>query len=192
AAKKPFLIIAAACLALAPWPLFLGLKGEATRLEAEALEIRSATNPLLSNQAKIQENTDAATELTEAIARVEGLVNSKVNWIHFFAELQDSLYDTKDVWLDDLEVVRGVDDQGESRYEVILLGQMLVRESVDGANNIDQAALSNRIKELQAGFESSEFIVASKQPQISWGNLFEGLNVLPFKINLIVDTAKPL
>ncbi|MEM1223176.1 MAG: pilus assembly protein PilM [Verrucomicrobiota bacterium] len=192
AKKKPLLLIAAACLAIAPWPAFLGLKSQVTNLESEAQAIRSATAPLQDRQATIQENTDKALALRESIARVEGLVNSKVNWIHYFADLQDSLYQTKDVWIDDLEIVRDVSKDGESSYEVVLLGQMLVRETAEGNTNIDQAALSNRIRELQAGFESSEFIIASKEPQISWANLFQGLNVLPFKISLIVDPNKPL
>ena len=40
--------------------------------------------------------------------------------------------------------------------------------------------------------ESSRFIVEAKPPKISWNTLKEGLNVLPFNINLVVDPAKPL
>lgn len=192
AQKKPMLVAAAICLAIAPWPAFLGLKSSVASLNKEAQAIRSATAPLQDRQATIQRNTEKALALRESIARVEGLVNSKVNWIHYFADLQKSLYQTKDVWIDDLEIVRGISEDGESSYEVVLLGQMLVRETAEGNTNIDQAALSSRIRELQAGFESSEFVIASKDPQISWANLFQGLNLLPFKISLIIDPNKPL
>jgi hypothetical protein len=69
---------------------------------------------------------------------------------------------------------------------------MLVRETVNGQGTVDQAVLSRRIRSLQTSFENSEFIVSSKPPVIDWSSLRGGLNVLPFSINLIVDTSKPL
>jgi hypothetical protein len=69
---------------------------------------------------------------------------------------------------------------------------MLVRETANGEGSVDQEVLSRRIKGLQDSFESSEFIVSSKPPKINWSSLHDGLNVLPFTINLVVDTAKPL
>jgi hypothetical protein len=81
---------------------------------------------------------------------------------------------------------------GTASYEVVLAGQMLVRESAAGQGTINQEVLSRRIKSLQSSFEGSEFVVASKPPSINWISLTSGLNVLPFTINLVVDTAKPL
>jgi hypothetical protein len=52
--------------------------------------------------------------------------------------------------------------------------------------------LADRIKQIKASFEDSNFVVASKQPKISWKYLSDGLRVLPFEINLIIDTEKPL
>jgi hypothetical protein len=74
----------------------------------------------------------------------------------------------------------------------VLAGQMLVRETANGEGAIDQEVLSRRIKSLQSSFESSEFIVSSNPPAINWSSLRSGLNVLPFTINLVVDTSKPL
>ena len=68
---------------------------------------------------------------------------------------------------------------------------MLVRETV-GQGVVDQEVLSRRIKSLQSSFESSDFIVSSEPPIINWSSLRNGLNVLPFTINLVVDTSKPL
>ena len=116
----------------------------------------------------------------------------KSNWVRFFADLQDSLHKAEDVWLDNLDVVRDVTKDGESYYEVIIEGRLLVREAINGIDNIDQDALSNQIKSLRASFEDSEFIISSHSPVVVFSNLHRGLYVLPFSINLVVDPKKPL
>lgn len=192
ASKKPFFVAAAICLALAPWPVFLGYQ----QLSAGYIEAAQATEkkvtPLQQRQSKILDNAEKAEKLSESIQLVEGLKNSKTNWIQFFAELQKSLTVAEDVWLDSLSVLREKPANGEASYEVVLEGQMLVRETANGQGAIDQEVLSRRIKSLQSSFEGSEFIVSSKPPAINWSSLRSGLNVLPFTINLVVDTSKPL
>jgi type IV pilus assembly protein PilM len=192
ASKKPFLLIAAACLALAPLPAFVAFKQANSAYADQVQAIQADLQPLQSNQARIRSNQAQAEALGESIQRVEGLVNSKSNWIQFFAELQESLHQAEDVWLDKLNVVRDQPEGGTASYEVVVEGQMLVRQTADGAVNVDQEALSRRIKSLQSSFENSEFVVSSKSPVITWTSLRDGLNVLPFSINLVVDTAKPL
>ena len=66
---------------------------------------------------------------------------------------------------------------------------MLVRQS---ANEINQDVVADRIKQIKASFEESGFVVSSSQPKISWKYLSDGLRVLPFEINLIINTEKPL
>ncbi len=192
AGKKPFLIVAAACLALAPWPAFVGLKQVSSAYQEVAQATQVEVSPLESRQATIFQNAEEAERLGQSIQLVEGLVDSKTNWIQFFAELQQSLTTTEDVWLDNLKVIRETPATGEPSYEVVVEGQMLVRESAEGASAINQDTLSSRIKSLQSGLEGSEFVVSSESPRISWKSLNEGLNVLPFSINLVVDPAKPL
>jgi type IV pilus assembly protein PilM len=155
-------------------------------------EIQSGIQPLQSFQSEILDFQTQAESTSQAITRVEGLVSSKSNWIQFFAELQESLHLAEDVWLDKLNVVRELSADGKSSYEVVVEGQLLVRESVNGAENVDENALSDQLKSLRASFEDSEFIVSSHSPVITWTSLRKGLNVLPFSINLVVDTAKPL
>jgi type IV pilus assembly protein PilM len=192
ASKKPFLLVAAVCLALAPWPAFLGYKQLSSGYIASAEATKAQVAPLQARQNQILKNAEIASKTSQSISRVEGLVNSKTNWIQFFAELQDSLTTAEDVWLDSLSVVREKPAKGEASYEVALEGQMLVRETANGEGAIDQEVLSRRIKSLQDSFEGSAFIVTSKPPNINWSSLRNGLNVLPFTINLVVDTAKPL
>jgi len=147
---------------------------------------------LQSRLSQILDNTDKAVKISESIRRVEGLVNSKTNWIQFLAELQASLTKAEDVWLDSLEVQREMPYEGEASYEVVIDGQMLVRETVGGTGGIDQEVISRRIRGMQSSFEDSKFIISSKPPNINWSDLRNGLNVLTFTINLVVDTAKPL
>lgn len=190
-AKKPFLLIAAACLALAPWPAYLAFNSSRANLDAVNAAKQVELAPLQARQSEMLTNLDEAERLGEAIQRVEGLVNSKTNWIQFLAQLQEGLTLTEDVWLDELSVLREAEEGVDPTYEVVLSGKMLVRDSV-GDGGVDQQTLSRRIKRLQSSFEVSEFVVSSKPPVIVWTSLRSGLNVLPFSINLVVDTAKPL
>jgi type IV pilus assembly protein PilM len=190
--KKPYLVVAAICLALAPWPVFFGHKelGSAYGKAAQATQAQLA--PLQPRLSQILDNTDKAVKISESIRRVEGLVNSKTNWIQFLAELQASLTKAEDVWLDSLEVQREMPYEGEASYEVVIDGQMLVRETAGGTGGIDQEVISRRIRGMQSSFEDSKFIISSKPPNINWSDLRNGLNVLTFTISLVVDTAKPL
>jgi uncharacterized circularly permuted ATP-grasp superfamily protein len=153
--------------------------------------MKSVTRPLIERQSQIEKNAVQAVAVSQSIELVEGLKNSKTNWIQFLAQLQASLSSAEDAWLDALSVERDEPIDGVASYEVVLQGQMLVRETV-GQGVVDQEVLSRRIKSLQSSFESSDFIVSSEPPVINWSSLRNGLNVLPFSINLVVDTSKPL
>ncbi|TVP75738.1 MAG: hypothetical protein EA353_13345 [Puniceicoccaceae bacterium] len=192
ASKKPFLMVAAVLLALAPWPAYLGYKQQSAAYDAAARATQAEVAPLQSRLSTISENAEQAQQISQSIERVEGLVNSKTNWIQFFAELQQSLTIAEDVWLDTLRVIREQAAGAEPTYEVVVSGQMLVRETAEGSGGVDQEILSRRIRSLQSSFENSAFIVSSGQPNINWATLRGGLSVLPFTINLVVDTSKPL
>lgn len=206
--QKPILAVAAVLIALFPWFIYSGIS-KASDMKVEALrELKQVAQPYHSNEAIISENEAKARILSQSISQVEGLVDTKTNWIQFFADLQESIYSAKDVWIDDLTVVRqnadedpfeddyGYSDYEESEdvaevpdYEVVVKGKMLVRQP---ANEINQDVLADRIKQIKASFEESGFVVSSSQPKISWKYLSDGLRVLPFEINLIINTEKPL
>lgn len=190
--KKPILLIAAACLALAPIPAYLGFKASAAEYKSATQEVQAQTAPLTARQAQIQTNLEESQKIAGDISVVESLVNTKTNWIQFFAELQDILQKAQDVWIEDLAVNRGTTEAGVPTYELVVSGMTLVREAANGADNVDQGALSLRIRRLQASFESSRFVSEAKSPRINFENLNNGLKVLPFEIVLIVDAAKPL
>ena len=197
AAKKPFLLAAAFCLAMAPWPVAMSYKKATVAYVQQAERFNSAAAPLSANKSVLYELSESAKRLQGDIRRVEGLIQSKGNWIQFCAELQLSLTEVEDVWLDELSVVRTQpvvqSPAGDSSYSITLSGEMLVRESIDaGAGGVDRALLTRRIKQLQSSFSASEFVIEAKQPVIRWTKLNNGLNVLPFLVNLSVDTTKPL
>ncbi len=190
--KKPLLITAAACLALAMLPPFLGFRIANAAYSDNVEMIQNGIRPLISKQAEIRSYQEKSERISQSIQRLEGLVNSKSNWVHFFADLQKSLHQAEDVWLDRLNVLRARSDSGASSYEVVIEGRLLVREAVNGLDSIDQNALSEQIKSLRSSFENSEFILSSHSPVVVFTNLQKGLYVLPFSINLVVDPAKPL
>ena len=190
--KKPLLVVAALCLALAPLPAYLGIKASVAEHQTAIQQVRAQTAPLTDRQAQIEANLEEARNVAESISMVEGLVNTKTNWIQFFAELQDILQKAQDVWIEDLAVSRSETPGGLASYELIVSGMTLVREAANGSDNVDQTVLSQRIRRLQASFESSRFVSEAKSPEINWENLNKGLKVLPFEIVLIVDADKPL
>jgi type IV pilus assembly protein PilM len=190
--KKPFILGAAVCLALAPLLPLLSYKMANAAYSENVEMIQSGLRPLITNQNQISSYREQAESVSQSIKSVEGLVNSRSNWIRFFADLQKSLHQAEDVWIDKLNVVRDLSTDGKSSYEVVVEGRLLVRGAVNGLDNIDQNALSNQIKSLRSSFEDSEFIVSSHSPVVVFTNLHRGLYVLPFSIDLVVDPSKPL
>jgi len=208
--QKPLLIAASLLFAIVPWLFYLGISKSIDNANDKKQEIAQIASPFEYNSDQITSNRAQAEALSLSISQVEGLMITKTNWIQFFADLQESIYNAKDVWIDDLTVSRPEvfvdefadeydyedeyadeysDEEEEPEYEVVVKGKMLVRESAD---NINQDVLANRIKQLQSSFENSDFVVASKPPKIIWKYLSDGLRVLPFEINLIINSEKPL
>ncbi|MFU8847455.1 MAG: pilus assembly protein PilM [Opitutales bacterium] len=188
-AKKPYLLAAAILLACAPWPAFYGYQQFSSSVRAEAKALQQEVLPFQQRQAAIDSAETRARQIGESIEQVQGLVNSKANWIQFFAELQDSLMQAEDVWLDNLAVKRESRGSGDlANFEIVVEGKMLVRETTN-QEGINREVLTRRIKSLQTSFENSEFVDSSKPPNINWNSLLSGLNVLPFTINLVIDAS---
>jgi type IV pilus assembly protein PilM len=185
--KKPWLLVASLMLAAAPWPAYMGFKAAAESAVDAKTTLQSQIAPLLDAQALIEASTATAAVYQKALQDVQHVVGSKYNWIQLIADLQAGLNSIEDVWLDHLRIVRTDSvDQDNENYELVLRGKMLVRESV-GAKRVDQKVLSERINSLQSSFAQSKFVASAKSPVITWTSLRAGLNVLPFRLNLIVD-----
>lgn len=208
--QKPLLLAASVLLGVFPWLIYMGINQSTENIEDKKQSIVQLAAPYEFNSDVIASNRQQAEAISLSISQVEGLMETKTNWIQFFADLQDSIYSAKDVWIDDLTVSRPeqvedefadeyayddsyadeyADEAEKIEYEVVVKGKMLVRETAD---QINQDVLANRIKQLQSSFEDSSFVDASKPPKIIWKYLSDGLRVLPFEINLIINSEKPL
>ena len=205
--QKPLLALAAILIATSSWFLYFGISKAFDANQDSYIKLKQIAEPFLTKESIISENSFKAQTLSKSISQVEGLVESKTNWIQFFADIQESIFKAKDVWIDDLTVTRislnedpfegdydYFDDLSEeneetSDYEVVVKGKMLVRQS---AAEISQDVLADRIKQIKSSFEESSFVTKSSQPKISWKYLSDGLRVLPFEISLTINSEKPL
>ena len=185
--KKPWLLVASLLFASAPWPVYMGFKAAAVSAVDASTALQSQIAPLQDAQTQIEGATSAAIVYQKALQDVQDVVGSKYNWIQLIADLQAGLNSIEDVWLDHLRIVRTDKvDQNTSNFELVLRGKMLVRESV-GARRVNQKVLTERIDSLQSSFTQSKFVASAKSPMITFRTLREGLNVLPFRLSLIVD-----
>ncbi len=106
--QKPFLVLSALCLALAPLPMIYKfyVQKNVDVIEKKSWDTRATD--LTNLYQNLQKQSDEATATRKQIADLESLMNSRFNWIQFFQKLQDALVDIKDVWLDSLSVEREV------------------------------------------------------------------------------------
>ena len=188
--KKPLLAVAALLLAIAPFPAWMAHSQNAETVAQKAAALETQVAPFRQLSAAILEQKEEARTVRSTIERIEGLANSQSNWIEFMSELQESLTRTEDVWLDELRVNRQVGEQAS--YSVSLRGRMLIRETVGGSTDVDEDRLARRIQSLIDSFVESRFVQSVGAPNISWTSIAEGLNVLPFSIDLQIDPSMPL
>jgi len=106
--QKPFLVLSALCLALAPVPMLAYYQQQNVVLKSQKTQLDAQKKTLADFTSKIQQQSDEATATRKQIADLENLMNSRFNWIQFFQKLQEALVDIKDVWLDTLNVERTV------------------------------------------------------------------------------------
>lgn len=68
--------------------------------------LRPPTPALVNRKMELDANKEAAKSVSAKIEGLEGLAKSKSNWINLFIDLENKLMEQKDVWLDNLRVVR--------------------------------------------------------------------------------------
>ena len=106
--KMPFLVAAAACLALAPLPMLYRLYTQKTTILAEAKQWTDRKTSLKNLSGQVKTSADSAAQIANQITQYQNLYNSRFNWILFFSQLQNALVQTQDVWLDNLTVDREI------------------------------------------------------------------------------------
>ncbi len=186
--KMPVLLLGAAVLAASVVPPFLALSDSISENKALADEFRAKTPALEKNALELAEKKAQVDAIVSKIGDLEVLAKSKANWIALFSDFEKRLFDAKDVWLDDMKVVRSV-KAGKPDYRLQLSGRLLLRD-FDAKNPelFNSGAAVSRITELLTSFKESEFIDNFVDVRTDNSNP----RILKFNFTLVVNPDKPI
>jgi type IV pilus assembly protein PilM len=199
--QQPFYVLAAAALVLAlavPVSAFYQTtqtaKGKLENLNVDLNKMQKFQSAIDANEAKLNAAMDQ-------INGIRDLGSSMANWINFFTDLQDRLTKSKDVWLDNLKVVR-IDPSEHTltspaaadgaavpsaTLRLVISGRLL-----DKAHPLELVTAgsdnSKRVRDLINSIATSPFIL-SKQKE-SFDSSEPG--ILKFEFSLDVNPKKPL
>jgi len=201
--KKPILVAAAACLALSPVPMLAKSIYQMHLVNGQNKELQSRIGQLQGMENTIQDLRDKATQKRADISQFEGLLKSRLNWIIFFSDLQKSLFDVQDCWLDSLKVERVLPappkNQGNSAtttadaaaassakptYTLTVSGRMLLRD-------ISGTEANSRIRNLIKSLTNSPFIKKVQEESLKL-DFTTDPRMLGFTFNADIDPDKPL
>ncbi len=188
--KRPVMLLSALLLALAVLPPIHYLQGAIVATSQSAQEFQSRSPGLEERYSEIENNDEQAAKLIAKIKDLEVLARSKANWINLFVDLEDRLGKLKDVWLDDLKVVR-TGSGTSAKYNLSLSGRMLVRE-IDPENPNDSKKAIERVNQLLASFKESSFIKDYDKSSVRADKDPNNPRILKFDFTLIVNPDKPI
>lgn len=188
ASKRPLMILSAVLLALSAVPPFLLVNKTISADNNYIREFAEKTPALQERIEKLQENEEKAKAISAKIAGLEGLAKSKSNWINLFIDLEQRLMEQKDVWLDNLRVVRSSDGKKQT-YNLELTGRLLLREvNPDDPTAYDTNKAIERINKLLDSFKTSTFIKDYSNVRTDPSNP----RILKFDFTLVVNPDKPI
>lgn len=207
--QQPFYVAAVALLALSlasPIIYFhqrASVAAEESRvLDARLQPLRALRDANTGNLAKIE-------TLKNEITAIQGLVESKSNWINFFTDLQERLVKVEDVWLEKLHVLRpaagdtpasagaglfgaasAASGEADSAPAAPVLRLNLSGRLLDKANPLSKVSQEslNRVRSLLASFADSQFILSVEKETFNTNQP----GILSFDFILVVDPKKPL
>ncbi|MET0261267.1 MAG: pilus assembly protein PilM [Rariglobus sp.] len=206
--QQPFYIGAAALLVAAlALPIF-HFQQRATVAAEQATLLENNLRPLRALKATDSANLAKIEEVKGQITAIQGLVESKSNWINFLTDLQERLVRVEDVWLEKLQVLRPTNsDQptqspggifGESQagansgspvvapvLRLNLSGRLL--DKANPTSKVSPESLS-RVQSLLASFADSQFIESVERQTFNTNQP----GILSFDFILVVDPKKPL
>jgi len=216
AKKKALCIVSAAFLAIAPAPAIVTTIMQEAAYDAATIDVDAAARPLQKLIKDIGETRKQAEEINATINKFEEIVKSKSNWINFFADLQDRLFDVKDVWIDKLEVVRTVEEKpkdeknkqskfkkkkpGEEEEKVVVLepdlyilkltGRLLLRKA-EGTDELglDEIEAGDRLELFRKSIRKSEFVKDVERQQLV---VSDPPRVLEFTFHITINPDMPL
>ncbi|MBO6101806.1 MAG: pilus assembly protein PilM, partial [Opitutales bacterium] len=184
--KMPWLLLSAAMLACASALPILSLRASIDTNRKIANAYKLACPSIEKNKADIDDKKEQAKALLSKIADLEVLAKSKSNWINLFADLERRIFEAKDVWLDDLKVVRS-EKNGKPDYRLRLSGRFLLRDA-DADGQYDSAKAIKKMDELLSSFTKSAFIEKSTVE----GTDTRNKRILKFNFTLVVNPDKPI
>jgi len=188
AKKRPMMVLAAALLAASVIPPFVYLNKTSSADRAYAVEFSERVPEMQGRIELLEKNKEKAKAIAAKIAGLEGLAKSKSNWINLFIDLEKRLMEQKDVWLENLKVVR--ETVGEKQtYNLELTGRLLIREyNPDDPSAYDNQKAIDRINKLLTSFKTSEFLKDYSNVRTDPTNP----RILKFDFTLVVNPDKPI
>jgi len=205
--QQPFYVGAAALLVLTLALPVLHFNQRASVAAEQALSLESRLQPLRALKDADTRNIQKIETLKTEITAIQGLVESKSNWINFFTDLQARLVKVEDVWLEKLQVLRPAPGdlpaqipggpfgapaepvEGEAPLAPVLRlnlsGRLLDR--ANPTSKVSQESL-NRVRSLLASFADSQFISSVEKETFNTNQP----GILSFDFILVVDPKKPL
>lgn len=199
--RQPLLIAAAVLGVAALLPPIVYFHRLATVTQAKVALVEAELVPLRGLQARNADNLARIEETKRQIAALRGAVETKSNWINFFADLQTRIVRVEDVWLDKLQLVRpplaeaGAGDatpppEGAGPAKPPPLKLALSGRLLDVANPQSKVSPESfeRVKQLLASFAGSQFISSVENERFD--NAQNGL--LRFDFTLVVEAKNPL
>lgn len=186
AAKRPLMIAGAALLFAAAVPPFMVFSSQIAENKAGIAKIGENITVLQDRADEFASNKTLAESVSKKISGLEGLAESKSNWINLFIDIERRLNEQKDVWLDNLKVVR---DAKSKKYDLELTGRLLIREfNPEDPTAYDPKLATERMTKLLESFKSSEFITDFSNVRTDSSNP----RILKFDFTLKVNPAKPI
>lgn len=128
---------------------------------------------------------------------IQGLAESKSNWINFLSDLQERLYEVEDVWLEKLQVVRSTRQstppaprQAAAAKEAEPLKLTLTGRLLDRNNPVSKVSNDSRarVETLLKSFKDSNFILDVQDERFDTSQP----GILRFDFTLLVNPRNPL
>lgn len=178
--KLPFLAVAGACFALAPWPIFAHFSEVGKGLEQEKKAQKVAIQKLEATEKFLADKEKEAEKLKAYVEKLTGVLDERYRWNGFLAETQKTLealhsIQTKDedgepvvsndryLWLDSLSVSRKLvpateDAPARVVSDAVVTFAMLVPE-VDADHPVhDSGAFDARRKVILEALKQADFV----------------------------------
>ncbi len=188
-AKRPFMIIAAALLAIATVPPILVFNSCIDAFNSSKKTIDARVPEFIQRTRQIDDNRLLSEKYISKIQDLEILGRSKANWINLFVKMEERLVNEKDVWLDDLKVDR-TGTGATAKYNLRLSGRLLIRElNLDDPEGVSKRA-NERVDRLLKSFTDQEFVFIQRVTDVTRDATDP--RILKFTFTLVVNPDKPI